>query len=983
MDSKMNLIELKSIVLKSASSAMKKEGENAFNKGLVTYFKGKKIDNIYHVYGRIKDESALKELNTHIKINLQKKKLESIECSCDEFKEFSLSGYTFMCSHLTASAYKFFSLLSKGKDDISEEEESKASSEEKKIDSTRVLKLIRKTDKDSEYYEVLEGYGSEKRILQPSGLRTFLESIKEDKIKFKYDYIEITTPIFHKDIPVTFNLKEDNGRIILTTHKKLPISLNLSNDAFYYKNELYLPSKKQIDSYVPLYEKLKRNRAIAYKKDIDNYNKLIFLLNKITKNINIAENLKNFAAKLLKIEFFVYEEKEKIYADIFLNYGSRKINILDEINGTDSSIRDFKREERLLMEIEKYSFEIRKKRFMFTGTDEELFNILAGRNRGIHSLGKVVLGKGLKERHIYGSSSIKADLYEEEDFYNFSYSIGNIERKELRSAFEKYEAKAKFYKTKNNDFIDFEDDGVRSFFNLFEILDINKAIDQGEATLPKDKALYLFEAVHNKGLDFINGFDSLEKIESRLNDLNSKEIDLPKNFNGNLREYQIKGFKWLKTLRELGFGGILADEMGLGKTIQTIAFILSEEDKKFLIVCPTSLIFNWKEEIEKFAKDLKVLIMHGSDRTESEDNINDYDVILTTYGTLRMDIDFYKGFIFDFFIIDEAQNIKNASAQNTQVVKEIKAKTRFALTGTPMENNLTELWSIFDFIMPGYLYSKQRFEEKFILKYQDNLESLKLLIKPFVLRRTKKEVIKELPDKIEKKLLIEMTAAQKAVYSTYIKSVRELVKNSDSKIEIFSYLTKLRQLCLDPSLIIEDYEGGSGKLEMAIELIKDHIESEGKVLLFSQFTSVLDKLSASLKKEGIEFFYIDGKTKPKDRIERVKDFNSSKDINVFLISLKAGGTGLNLTSANLVIHFDPWWNPAVEAQASDRAHRIGQENMVEVIKLVARGTIEEKIIKLQEDKKELIDNVLTEGLENSGLMNSLTKEELTQLFIRD
>jgi SNF2 family DNA or RNA helicase len=410
---------------------------------------------------------------------------------------------------------------------------------------------------------------------------------------------------------------------------------------------------------------------------------------------------------------------------------------------------------------------------------------------------------------------------------------------------------------------------------------------------------------------------------------------------------------------------------------------LSEEDKKFLIVCPTSLIFNWKEEIEKFAKGLKVLIMHGSERTESAENINEYDVILTTYGTLRMDIDFYKGFIFDFFIIDEAQNIKNASAQNTQVVKEIKAKTRFALTGTPMENNLTELWSIFDFIMPGYLYSKQRFEEKFILNYQDNLESFKLLIKPFVLRRTKKEVIKELPDKIEKKLLIEMTAAQKAVYSTYIKSVREIVKNSDSKIEIFSYLTKLRQLCLDPSLIIEDYEGGSGKLEMAVELIKDHIESEGKVLLFSQFTSALYKLGESLKKEGIEFFYIDGKTKPNDRIQRVKDFNSSKDNNVFLISLKAGGTGLNLTSANLVIHFDPWWNPAVEAQASDRAHRIGQKNLVEVIKLVARGTIEEKIIKLQEDKKELIDNILTGDLENSNLMNSLTKEELTQLFIRD
>ncbi|ERI95472.1 protein, SNF2 family [Clostridiales bacterium oral taxon 876 str. F0540] len=983
MPSKMNLMELKSIMLNTASSNMKKEGENAFKKGQVTYFKGKKIDNIYHVYGRVKDESSLKEVNTHIKINLQKKKLESVECSCDEFKEFSLNGYTFMCSHLTASAYKLLSLLSKGKKKMEETAENNLSKEEKKTESVGVSRLIRKKEKGSEYYEVLEGYGSEKRIIQPYELRSFLENLKAEKIKFKYDFIEIIAPIFHKDLPITFNLKEDSGRIILTTHKQLPVSLNSSNDVFYYKNELYLPSKKQIESYVPLYEKLKRNGAIAYKKDIDNYNRLIILLNSITKNINIAESLRNFAAKLLNLEFFLFEEKGNIYADAFLNYGSRRINILDEIKASDSFVRDYRREERLLMEIEKCSFIICKKRFMFKGNDEELLNILTGRNYSIHSLGKVVLGKGLKERQIYGSSSIKADLYEDEDFYNFFYSIGNLEKDELKSALEKFEAKAKFYKTKTNDFIDFEDDGIRNFFNMLEILDINEAAGQGEARIARNKALYLFEALHSRGQELINGSEALEKIEKILSDLNSKEIDLPKNFNGTLREYQIKGFQWLKTLSKLGFGGILADEMGLGKTIQTIAFILSELGKKTLIVCPTSLIFNWKEEIEKFTKDLKVMVMHGSDREKLEEKINEYDVILTTYGTLRMDIDSYKKFIFDFCIIDEAQNIKNASAQNTQVVKEIKAKTRFALTGTPMENNLTELWSIFDFVMPGYLYSKQRFEEKFILKYPDNLESLKLLIKPLVLRRTKKEVIKELPDKIEKKLSVEMTAAQKAVYSTYIKSVRELVKSSDSKIEIFSYLTKLRQLCLDPSLIIEDYEGGSGKLEVAVELIKDHIESKEKVLLFSQFTSVLDKLGKSLKKEDIKYFYIDGKTKPKDRIERVKDFNSSKDINVFLISLKAGGTGLNLTSANLVIHFDPWWNPAVEAQASDRAHRIGQENLVEVIKLVARGTIEEKIIKLQEDKKELIDNILTGDLENSNLMNSLTKEKLTQLFIRD
>ena len=286
--------------------------------------------------------------------------------------------------------------------------------------------------------------------------------------------------------------------------------------------------------------------------------------------------------------------------------------------------------------------------------------------------------------------------------------------------------------------------------------------------------------------------------------------------------------------------------------------------------------------------------------------------------------------------------------------------------------------------MPGYLYSKEVFQEKFISRGEDNLESLKLLIKPFILRRTKKEVMLELPDKVEKKLLIEMTPSQKALYSNYVKRIKEKMNNNkDGKIEILSYLTKLRQICLDPSLILEDYNGGSGKLEAAIKLIKEHIDTGNKVLLFSQFTSALDKIGERLNNEEINFFHLQGKTRPKDRIKLVNEFNRSDAVKVFLISLKAGGTGLNLTSANLVIHFDPWWNPAVEDQATDRAHRIGQEKEVKVIRLIAKGTIEEKIILLQEDKKELINDILTGELQNSSLLSSLSKEDLIQLFDRE
>ena len=959
---------------------MKKEGENAFNKGLVTYFKGKKINDIYHVYGRVKDKN--KEFNTHIKINLQKKKLDGAVCSCDEFKESAASGYTLMCIHINATAYKFFSLLPKDKNETRQGTEKKAIAEENKSGDNGTVKLLRKTEKDLVYFEGWIVSSNERFILKPNEIRGFLGGLRNKTIKFKFDYIESTVPILNKDLPITFNLKEDNECIVLTTHKQLPIPLNSNNDVYYFKNELYMPSKKQIMNYVPLYEKLKVHCKIIYRKDINNYNKLISLLSNISGNINIAEGLRNFASNLLKPEFFIFEEKNKIYCDVLLSYGNRPINILSE--NKDTFIRDYKKEDKLLMEIEKKGFIKMKDRFMFIGGDDELFNILSGRGNTIQSLGNVILGKGLKEIEIYNSASIKGSIYEMDGYYNFTYSIGDVSRDELNNVYEAYRDKNKFYKTKSNAFIDFEDDSVRSFFNLFEVLNISENSEDGKVKLDKSKAIYLYEYIKNKGLGFIKVPEELKEIENKLANLNNRDITLPDSFKGTLREYQIKGVKWLKTLSEVGFGGILADEMGLGKTIQIIAFLLTEQNKRTFIICPTSLIYNWAEELLRFAPSLKVLIVHGPKRVETIDRISEYDVILTTYGTLRIDIEHYKDIVFDYCIIDEGQNIKNALALNTKVIKEIKSKTKFALTGTPIENKLIELWSIFDFVMPGYLYSKEKFEEKFILRGVDNLENLKLLINPFILRRTKKEVIKELPDKVEKKFLVEMTVSQKSVYSNYLKKVRDIMKNNkEGKIEIFSYLTKLRQICLDPSLIIEDYNGGSGKLEVAMEIIKEHINSDGKVLLFSQFTSVLDKIGDRLNKEEIEFFHLDGKTTPKDRLKRVKDFNSSKSVGVFLISLKAGGTGLNLTSANLVIHFDPWWNPAVEDQATDRAHRIGQRDIVEVIKLVAKGTIEEKIILLQEDKKELINNILTGELQNSSLLSNLSMEDLLQLFDRD
>ena len=373
-------------------------------------------------------------------------------------------------------------------------------------------------------------------------------------------------------------------------------------------------------------------------------------------------------------------------------------------------------------------------------------------------------------------------------------------------------------------------------------------------------------------------------------------------------------------------------------------------------------------------------ILHAvkSEREKILDNIDNYDVLLTTYTTYKNDMDKYKNINFDYCIIDEAQNIKNPDAIITKAIKNVNAKVRFALTGTPIENNLIELWSIFDFIMPGYLYNKSKFKSIFV-NNDKNIIELKKLIKPFILRRTKKEVITELPDKIEQKIIIDLEKEHKRAYKGYVNLItRKIKENNQDSITVFSYLTKLRQLCLSPELMVKNYQGRNSKLDVLINIIKD--SSNEKILVFSQFTKVLEVIGKRLNEENILYSYLDGKTSAKDRVKLVEEFNTNNN-KVFLISLKAGGTGLNLTSANIVVHFDPWWNPAVEDQASDRAHRIGQKNVVNVIKLIAKDTAEERVINLQETKKELIEDVINGNLDNSSTLKNLSKDDIIDLFM--
>ena len=583
------------------------------------------------------------------------------------------------------------------------------------------------------------------------------------------------------------------------------------------------------------------------------------------------------------------------------------------------------------------------------------------------------------DQNITINPNITLDISQSRNGYmSMKLNIEGVDSNEYRELFSSYKNNNRLYRMKNGAYLDLKDNDLEQAFKLIDILNIYNDFDNMK--IPNNKAIYLEKLIEDEDLSFVNGSKYVSNVIKKFDKVKSKNYEIPKDLNATLRDYQVSGFEFFKTLSDYQFGGILADEMGLGKTIQTIAFLLSNKDKKSIVITPTALIYNWKNELEKFAPTLKVGLLHAakSEREKILDNIDNYDVILTTYTTYKNDIDKYKNINFDYCIIDEAQNIKNPDAIITKAIKNVNAKVRFALTGTPIENNLMELWSIFDFIMPGYLYNKSKFKSIFV-NNDKNIIELKNLIKPFILRRTKKEVITELPDKIEQKIIIDLEKEHKRAYKGYVNLItRKIKENNQDNITVFSYLTKLRQLCLSPELMVKNYQGRNSKLDVLINIIND--SSDEKILVFSQFTKVLEVIGKRLNEENILYSYLDGKASAKDRVKLVEEFNTNNN-KVFLISLKAGGTGLNLTSANIVVHFDPWWNPAVEDQASDRAHRIGQKNVVNVIKLIAKGTAEERVINLQETKKELIEDVINGNLDNSSTLKNLSKDDIIDLFM--
>lgn len=573
---------------------------------------------------------------------------------------------------------------------------------------------------------------------------------------------------------------------------------------------------------------------------------------------------------------------------------------------------------------------------------------------------------------------------------------------ELSSILATYRRGVRYHVFSDGSYLDLEEETFVRFAEIGAALSLSdKELHRKKMKLPFYRILYLNSLSKENSSVSVECGQAFKRIIKDFEDSVEIEHNISPYLKKIMRGYQYEGFKWLCILEKYSFGGILADDMGLGKTLQAISLIESywyctpeEEREVSLVVSPSSLVYNWMSEFEKFAPYIRVKVITGPAHIRSMllSSAQDCDVIITSYDVVKRDIDLYRERHFRYVVIDEAQYIKNRATQAAKAVKAINADMRFALTGTPVENRPSDLFSIFDFIMPGYLGSYRSFRENYefpIMKdsSSDALERLKMLTQPFILRRMKSDVLSELPEKTESVLCTEFENEQKRVYSAYaamlVKDLRDKITHGSAAFDrggrmmVLSMLMKIRQICCHPPLALgSEYDGESAKLSLCMDLIRSSVESGHQILLFSQFTTMLDVISERLTEEGISYFVLTGKTPQKERMELVNRFNSG-DASVFLISLKAGGTGLNLTAADIVIHYDPWWNVATQNQATDRAYRIGQDKNVQVFKLIIKNSIEEKIIELQK-KKAGIAEILSGERENA--ITRMNAEELIGLF---
>ncbi len=813
-------------------------------------------------------------------------------------------------------------------------------------------------------------------------------------------------------------LDEDSGELVLSLHTNSnePFTCVVSGgagwilqDGMFSKLETVLPGPMRAIYDAPV--RIPRDAIPSFMK-----NELPMLEGMITVERNISDDMLSLSPAKPRFRLVIDGTQTELSGTLYAEYGTvRLVAGRDDAQGNFSipseddllefQIRNPDAEKEAIEIVTETGFRgIRGDMLRQIRGNREVLNFLGGALPRLRRLGWRIDIEGMAAAFMDQAESVmpvvQVNPSSNSGFFEVGYDYEtqggqSLDDADIQRAINMGEA----FIEKKGRVILLDSDAIETAREVFSDCSVGAGDQPGSFRMSDIHAAYVQSSLNAlDGIDVESAPEWMAKAEAQNRDSKLEPVPLGDRLESTLRDYQKQGVYWMRFLERSGFCGILADEMGLGKTLQTLTWLQlrrendNAENQPALIICPTSLVDNWAEEAEKFVPDMRVLKMHGGDRHEHWEKVADCDLVVTSYALIRRDLDEYLNHRFSVVALDEAQHIKNRTTQNATTVKKLQAYHKLVLTGTPIENSVTDLWSIMDFLMPGYLGHHKAFRENYELPIQNGgpdaeLAQIKLRRKlhPFLLRRLKKDVAKDLPDKIVRVAHCSLSKDQHLVYKKLLESAKKEITSlvdakgfNKSRMQILKILLQLRQTCCHLDLLKLPNlksEYPSAKLELFFELVDEALDAGHRILVFSQFTSMLSIIREELEARELKYCYLDGSTK--DRQERVRKFNSDRSIPLFLISLKAGGSGLNLTGADMVIHFDPWWNPAVEDQATDRAHRIGQKNTVYSVKLITKGTVEEKVLQMQQKKKSVIDATLEK---DGDIGQSLTWNDVQELL---
>ncbi|WP_036099467.1 DEAD/DEAH box helicase [Listeria riparia] len=853
----------------------------------------------------------------------------------------------------------------------------------------KIHEIAKMYDTDSFYWN--KSYAEEKvLIIPPSLAETILADLMLQNTTCIHDDIKYSGLAFKKGaLPFSFVFrKNENGDMYQLVMEELQQASYLENYRLLFLNGVfYRPSDAIWEQLTPLihFHNVTENEVVQFSES-QLSEVMSYVLPSLQKSghVQIDSSIEDrVIQKPLLAKMWISQKNGEHVVKLEYHYGSQ---VFDPFALTDSvdpdgriMIRDMEMEAKIMHRMEAAPVHFSETQMVVNADEASLYEFYYRVVPSLTNDVAVYLEDGLEEmveEHVKPTTTI--DVSQDNDFLSVAFDFQGIDTNEIQEVLQSLREKRKYHRLHNGRFLSLEDESYQQMEAIFDILDVRKKEVAQQMAVPLYRGMQIYEAMGSAKTEHNKFSRTFRELLHEIVNQEAVSYPLPENLNAELREYQVTGFEWMKSLSKYHLGGVLADDMGLGKTLQAITYITSclEDNvdmKPVLIVTPASLLYNWASEFEKFAPEVPVTVIHGTStiRTEMIQKIEPNSVYLISYPSLRQDEHEFLGTRFQTIILDEAQAIKNYNTKASQAVRSLKTTNVFALSGTPLENSIDELWTMFQTIMPGFFPSLRKFKE---LPH----ERVAQMIRPFLMRRLKRDVVKELPDKIETNLYSELTEPQKKIYLAYLEKIQQEIgeNEQEDRIKLLAGLTRLRQICCDPALFVENYDGGSGKLMQLFDTIQTARENGKRILIFSQFTSMLQIMKAKAEAEEYRYFYMDGSTPSKSRMDLVNAFNAG-DADLFFISLKAGGTGLNLTGADTVILYDLWWNPAVEEQAASRAHRIGQKNVVQVIRMITKGTIEEKIYNLQKQKQALMDALIQPG---EQMLHRLTTEEIKEIL---